>query len=292
MKVLITGGSGFIGRGLSSYLKSKGHEVRWVSRKPAPGDCGWGPESLLEGVSWADGVVNLAGHLVLGIWTASKRRRILDSRVKSTRLLVQAILQAKSKSKVLVSGSAIGFYGDGGDRALDESSPAAGAGDFLSEVCQAWEAEAMKAGQAGVRTCLIRTGHVLHPSGGVLKAMLLPFKLGLGGPMGNGRQWTSWIHLEDWCGLCLHLLLTPSLEGPFNAVGPEPLTNRDYSKQIAKTLGKPCIFTVPSFLLRMLGQVSQLFLDSQKILPKRALDTGFSFKFPSLPDALQDLLAS
>jgi uncharacterized protein (TIGR01777 family) len=291
MKVLIAGGSGFIGRALTGYLRDRGHEVRWLSRKPGPQDFGWEAESLDRAMAWADGVVNLAGELVLGIWTKAKKVRIMQSRIGSTRKLVEALARAKRRPKVLVSGSAIGYYGHQGDEALDERSGPAGGQDFLSKVCREWEAEALKAKKFGLRVCLLRTGHVLSPKGGVLKAMLLPFKLGLGGPLGDGSQWTSWIHMEDECGLILHLLKKPNAKGPFNASSPNPLTNKNYSKILGKILKRPAFIPIPSFVIRtVLREASRLLLDSQKVFPRKALESGFKFQFPNLEPALKNLL--
>lgn len=292
MKVLVTGGSGFIGSALTDHLKAQGHLVRWVSRRPVgPDQYGWNPESLGQGIAWAEGLVNLAGESVVGRWTRAKRRRILESRVSGTRTLVKAVKAAGKKPSVLVSGSAIGFYGDRGLEAVDESSQGAGDGDFLASVCRQWEAEALLAREAGLRVCLVRTGHVQSPRGGALKAVLLPFKLGLGGRIASGRQWASWIHLSDQCRLIALLLTQEGLQGPFNSTAPNPVSNQEYSQTLAKVLHRPCVFPVPAFVFKLaLGNASKLMLDSQKVLPARALEAGFKFEFETLQPALKNLL--
>lgn len=293
MKVLVTGGSGFIGSALTGHLRQAGHEVRWISRKPVgPEQYGWNPGSLGQGIAWAEGLVNLSGESVVGRWTRGKKRRILESRVLSTRNLVKAVRASGKRPSVLVSGSAIGIYGDRGQDALDEGSEGAGDGDFLASVCRQWEAEALLAREVGLRVCLVRTGHVQSPKGGALKAVLLPFRFGLGGRIASGRQWASWIHLTDQCRLIAHLLASDGLEGPFNSTAPHPVTNLEYSQTLAKVLHRPCVFPVPAFVFKLaFGQASKLMLDSQKVLPTRALEAGFKFEFETLQPALQNLLA-
>jgi uncharacterized protein (TIGR01777 family) len=237
----------------------------------------------------ADAVIHLAGEPLVQRWSAEAKRRIHDSRVVSTRNLVAAMAKLAKKPAVLVSSSAIGYYGSRGDEVLDESS-APGQG-FLPELCAEWEKEARAAEALGVRVVCMRTGVALDPRGGALKKMLPPFKMGVGGRLGDGRQWMSWIHVEDLVSLFRFAMETDSVRGPVNGVAPNPVTNADFTKALGSAVHRPAIFPVPSFGLKMLfGEMSEVLLDSQRVTPKAAEAAGFRCRFPQLDGALKDLL--
>lgn len=230
-------------------------------------------------------LIHLAGENVFGLWTPEKKRRILASRQEGTRALVEAIAKSGSRPEVLVSASAIGFYGDTGEEEVGEESPA-GTG-FLAEVTQAWEREAMRAQELGVRVVLLRVAVVLGKGGGALAKMLPVFKLGLGGKLGSGLQWMSWIHLEDLCELALFCVETKAAQGPINACAPEPVRNADFTRALAKTLHRPAFFPVPGFLLKTaLGEFSRELLDSKRVVSRKASPLGFRFRYRRLTEAL------
>lgn len=289
MVVVITGGRGFIGRAITTALTSRGDEVRLLSRSKGP--FRWDPMSgppPAEALEGADAVIHLAGETVSQYWTKAAKRRIRESRVQGTRNLVEGLRRMSARPRVLVSASAVGFYGDCGDEFLDEDS-APGTG-FLAEVSQAWEAEALSASELGVRVVTKRTGVVLHPGGGALAKMLLPFKLGLGGRLGAGRQWMPWIHLDDQVGLTLFSLDSPAVSGPLNAVAPNPVTNAEFVRSLASALGRPALIPAPAFALRMaLGEMAQIVLSSQRVVPLALEKAGYSFRYPRLVDALSAL---
>jgi uncharacterized protein (TIGR01777 family) len=290
MKIGITGAGGLIGRHVAALALERGHEVIGFTRNPEGKGAGWrrfSPEEVPD-VKGCDAILNLAGESVVGIWTGKKRREILESRVLATRRIVEAIHAAAVPPRVLVNGSAIGFYGDTGDAAVDER--AVRGGGFLADVCEAWEAEAMKATDA--RVVLLRTGVVLAREGGALAAMLPAFRLGLGGRFGDGKQWTAWIHIADEAALALEALENAGIRGPLNATAPEPVTNAEFTQALGAALHRPTIFNVPSFALRAAldGFASEL-LESRRILPAAANAAGFHFQYPSLPEALRQLLA-
>jgi uncharacterized protein (TIGR01777 family) len=239
-----------------------------------------------------DVVFHLAGESVgEGRWTAEKKKRITSSRVRGTRHLVSGIEATHPRPAVLVSASAIGYYGDRGEEVLDESAQPGG--DFLAQVCQAWEAEAARARSLGLRVVVPRIGLVLGKDGGALARMLLPFKLGLGGRLGSGRQWVSWIHLDDLAGLLLHAARKPEINGPMNAVTPGAVTNREFTRVLAAVLKRPAIFSVPAPLLRLaLGEFASVLLASQRITPRIALETGYQFRYPALEDALRSAVGN
>lgn len=289
MIVAITGGTGFIGNALVEALKARGDQVRLLSRTRGPylwdPLAGPPPPEVLDG---ADAVVHLAGETVSQYWTAAAKRRIRESRVVGTRNLVEGLRRMSAPPRVLVSASAVGFYGDRGDEILDESS-APGTG-FLPEVSQVWEAEANAASGLGIRVVTKRTGVVLHPGGGALAKMLLPFKLGLGGRLGSGRQWMPWVHLDDQVGLTLFALDTPSLSGPVNAVAPDPVTNAEFVRALGRALRRPAVIPAPAFALKMaLGEMAQIVLSSQRVVPRALEQAGYVFRYPRLPDALAAL---
>ncbi len=309
MKVVITGGTGFIGRALTASLLKDGHEVVILTRSssprvpsgaraatwPAGGSSvemapGW--EGALDGaLDGAKAVVNLAGEsIAAGRWTPEQKERIRRSRVEGTRALVEALSRAGRKPDVLISGSAVGYYGPRGDEDLTE---AGGPGrDFLSQVCQAWEAEARRAEDLGMRVVLIRTGLVLGRQGGALPKMLLPFRFFAGGPVGSGRQWISWIHLDDLVGLIRFAIDNEQARGPVNGTAPNPATNRAFSEMIGKVMGRPSWLPVPGIVLRLaLGEMAEaLLLNGQRALPARALELGYRFRYPDLEPALRQVL--
>ena len=239
-------------------------------------------------IAGCDALVHLAGESPVGIWTAAKKRRIRESRILGTRRVAEAIAAASTKPEVLVSGSAIGFYGERGEEELTEKAPH-GSG-FLSEVVQAWEGEAMKAG-GEVRVVLMRTAVVLARQGGALPLMALPFRFGAGAQLGDGRQWMSWIHLEDAARLALFAVENLDLRGPMNASAPWPVRNADFTRLLAARLRRPAFLRVPAFLMRaVLGDFSEEILDSKRVLPAVACEQGYGFQFPEIEGALKDLM--
>lgn len=239
-------------------------------------------------ISGCDAIIHLAGESVFGRWTGEKMRRIRGSRTRGTRHLVDAILASDHPPRVLVSGSAIGFYGDTGDVPVDEDSPP-GFG-FLAEVTRSWEDEAWRACERGVRVALLRTSIVLGKGGGALGAMLPFFRIGLGGRLGSGRQWMSWIHLDDVAALAL-FAVENEIEGAFNGCAPEPLQNASFTRALARALHRPALFPIPAFVLKMaLGEFSHELLDSKRVTPRRTLATGFAHRFRTIDAALSDLV--
>lgn len=294
MKALVTGATGFIGRELCGRLSDPAVLTRSVRGGRARIDgphraWAWQPESELvpeEALAGVEAVFHLAGEPIAeGRWNDDKKKRIRDSRVLGTRNLVRSIAALPVRPKLLVSVSAVGFYGDRGDEELDEAA-VRGEG-FLPEVCEEWEAEARQAENAGVRVVIPRLGIVLSPKGGALPRMLMPFRLGVGGKLGNGRQWMSWVHVDDVVGLLLHAASWEQIRGPLNAVSPSPVTNEAFTNELARVLHRPALLAVPRLALRVaLGEVSGALLESQRVLPRVARETGYAFVFPELPLAL------
>jgi uncharacterized protein (TIGR01777 family) len=292
-KILVTGGTGFVGNRLRSALVARGNAVSIATRSP---QMQLAPNALVEYVPWLpdlskfDAVVNLAGEPIMGRrWNEKFKARILSSRVEGTHKLFDAIAAAEKKPSVLVSASAVGFYGDQGERALTESS--AHGSDFMALVCEQWEREAQRAAQFGVRVVNLRIGVALGREGGALAKMLPPFRLGLGGPFGSGAMYMSWIHVQDLVELIAFAIRSQSVSGPLNGVAPGACTNKQFSKALGRALHRPAIFPVPPFALRLVvGQVSQVLLASQHVKPERALAAGFRFKFPEIDGALRDLV--
>jgi uncharacterized protein (TIGR01777 family) len=274
MNIAITGASGFIGRHLMRSLAQAGHSVCALRRHAPPAQ--------------SDVVIHLAGEPVAQRWTAEARQRIRESRIAGTRNLVDALGRLPRRPKALICASAIGYYGSRGDEILTESS-APGSG-FLPEVCVAWEREAQAAESFGIRVVRMRTGLVLAAGGGALQRMLPPFRMGVGGRLGSGRQWMSWIHLEDLTAMFL-FAVESQVRGPLNGVAPQPATNSEFTRELARMLRRPAVFPVPEFALRLLfGEMADVLLASQRVVPAAAQAAGFRFRFPQLSPALEDLL--
>lgn len=296
MKIVVSGSTGLIGSNLTPVLASQGHDVvPLVRRRPSAGEraIAWDPEAGTidrAGLEGADAVIHLAGENVFGRWSPAKKQRIRDSRVQGTRIVSDAIARLTRRPTLLLAASAIGYYGDRGDEALTEQS---GPGeDFLAQVSRDWEAATTPAQQAGIRVVNMRMGVVLTPTKGALAMMLPPFRLGLGGPVGSGNQYLSWIALDDAINAILHLLDAPPLAGPVNLTAPNPVTNREFAKTLGKVLGRPAVVTVPMFALRMaFGTDGAAMLQSgQRVLPARLLASGFRFQFTAIEPALHALL--
>ncbi|MSR32455.1 MAG: TIGR01777 family protein [Gemmataceae bacterium] len=296
-KVAISGASGLIGSALVPFLIASGHEVfplvRGV-RQSGGNAISWNPDTgqidsqRCEGL---DAVIHLAGENIAGKrWSKKQKERIRASRVEGTRFLCQSFARLKKPPQVLISASAVGYYGERGDEILTETSlPGTG---FLSEVCQEWEGAAQSASSAGIRLIHLRLGMVLTPLGGALKKMLTPFRLCLGGCLGSGKQWQSWVALHDVLSICLYLLQQEKLSGPVNAVSPSPVTNREFTVILGKALCRPTLFAVPGLFLKLLfGEMaSALLLSSTRVLPEKLLQSGFTFQFGNLDGALKELV--
>ena len=279
MNIAITGASGFLGSRLTEHLRREGHTVKDVSLRDDLSP------SQLAGMT---AVVHLADEPVAQRWTNDVRRKILESRREGTRKLVKAL--QPNPPNVLVSASAVGYYGDRGDEILTEQSPPGNG--FLCDVSKAWEEEALKAADFGVRVARLRVGMVLGPGGGSLKKMLLPFRLGLGASLGNGKQWMSWIHRDDVVSLISYVIHEKTLRGVLNATSPDPVTNAQFTKALAKAVHRPAIFSAPPFALKLLyGDMAQVILQSQRVLPEATLASGFEFQYPDLQGALLEILS-
>ena len=296
MRILVTGATGLVGSELVASLESKGHEaLRLVRNAPAGGrEVRWDPAKgtidagALEGL---DGAVHLAGeNLAEGRWTDEKKRRIRESRVKGTRLISETLAGLARKPEVLVSASAVGFYGDRGDEVLTERS--ASGDDFLAGVCREWELATAAAAEAGIRVVHLRFGVILSGRGGALKKMLTPFRLGVGGKLGGGEQYVSWVSIDDAVGAVEHALENKTLRGPVNVVAPRPVTNAEFTKALGGALSRPTIFPVPGFAARLLfGEMADAtLLSSQRAEPERLKESGFLFKYPEIEGALRHVL--
>lgn len=297
MHVLVTGGTGFVGRALCAALRARAHRVSVLSRDPAAARRLLADIRALGALDELrddppDGIVNLAGeNLASGRWSAARKRKFLDSRIGRTRELVQW-LRSVPAPQVLVSGSAIGWYGARGDEALDEQAAVGNADEFSVRLCQAWEAEAQQAQALGVRTCLLRTGIVLERDGGSLQQMLPPFRLGLGGPIGSGRQWMSWIHRADLVAMIVWLLETRTTSGIYNGTAPQPVRNREFVQALGRALRRPARVPMPGLALRLLiGEMADIILSGQRVLPLRACAQGYGFSYPNLDSALAAILS-
>lgn len=308
MRVIITGGTGLLGRALAEDLAGAGYEVILLSRQPEKATAlppgvraegwdgrtanGWG--KLADG---AEAVVNLAGENLAGYgffpsrWTAERKEKIIRSRLKAGAAVVEAVEAAAIKPRVVIQASGIGVYGPRQDEELTEDAPIGS--DFLAALAVEWEASTAGVEALGVRRAVIRTGAVLCTEGGALTRMLLPFRLFAGGWFGNGRQWLSWIHMADEVAATRFLIENPNASGVFNLSAPQPLTGRDFGRVIGRVLGRPAFLPIPAFALRLaFGEVATVVLDGQRALPKRLLDLGFRFRFPDADSALRDLLRS
>jgi len=288
MRVLVTGGTGLVGKPACAALRAAGHAVTVVSREPGrvPARAvGW--DALRTVMPETDAIVNLAGESIAGgRWTEARKAEIRRSRIEGTRALVDAVAAIEPRPRVLVSASAVGYYSDRGAEPLDETAPP-GAG-FLARVCVDWEAEARRAEALGLRVVLLRLGIVLAPDGGALSAMLLPFRAGLGGRLGSGRQWMSWVHRDDVVGLIRETVANEPYAGPVNATSPNPVTNRDFTRALARAVHRPAFLPVPGFGLRLLmGEMATMLLTGQRVLPKVAERLGYAWRQPELPAALQ-----
>lgn len=300
MKILITGASGLIGTALQRSFQEKGWEMLLASRSEAKddghiqwsADTGFADDDLprLEGF---DAFIHLAGESISAPlrWSDEKKKAIRDSRVFGTRTMIETFARLEAKPKVFISGSAIGFYGDRGDDVMTEASPA---GDtFLAEVCKEWEAESRRAEDMGIRTVLPRTGIVLSKDGGALATMLTPFKLGVGGVIGSGKQWMSWISLDDVIGIINFVLENNNIRGAINVVAPNPVTNEEFTKTLGSVLYRPTFLPLPEFAVNLIfGEMGDaLLIDSTRVLPKRSIDAGYEFRFTDLKPALEHALA-
>jgi uncharacterized protein (TIGR01777 family) len=295
MRILVSGASGLVGSALVQALEDgKDAAVRLVRHNPAANEIRWDPVGSLEAsaLEGFDAVVHLAGESIAGRWTAAKKARIRDSRVRGTTALATALARTGRPPKVMVCASAIGIYGDRGDEILrEESAPGS---DFLAEVAKQWEAATEPAARAGVRVVSLRFGVVLSGRGGALARMLPPFRMGAGGRIGSGRQWMSWITLEDVVGVIQHALATETLRGPVNTVAPSPVTNAQFTRSLGEALHRPTIFPLPAFMVRLtFGEMGEaLLLGSQRVDCGKLLGSGYRFRHPELKLALQALLAS
>jgi uncharacterized protein (TIGR01777 family) len=304
MRVFVTGGTGLVGRRLVAALTGRGDEAVVLSRRPQPARDTLGPDvTVVEGDpmkpgGWmdtaadCDAVVNLAGENIFGRrWNEAFKKLLVDSRLETTRNVATALARSGARrARVLVNASAIGYYGVHGDEELDEDSPPGD--DFMAGICVEWERAASAAAAAGVRTVPVRIGVVLDRAGGALAKMTLPFKLFAGGRVGSGRQWMSWIHHEDMTGLLLLALDSAAASGPLNATAPQPVTNREFTRALGRAMHRPAFFPTPGFMLRLgLGEVADVIVEGQRVLPRKALRLGYTFRHPSIDAALASLFA-
>jgi uncharacterized protein len=297
MRLVVAGASGFIGSALSSRLLEKGHTLTLLTRAaPREGSTAtkrwvhWTPNASGEWeavVNAAEGVINLAGEPIAAKrWTAEQKRKIRASRIETTAGIVKAIAKAEPKPGFLINASAIGYYGPRGDEVISEEVPPGT--DFLAQVCRDWEREAKNAERRGLRVVCVRTGIVLGRGGGALAKMVPPFKFFMGGPLGSGNQWMSWIHLEDEVGLLLHLIEHAEASGPFNATAPNPVRMKEFCQNLGRVMGRPSWAPVPAFALRiLLGEMAEMLLTGQRAVPAAAQRLGYDFRYPNLYDALK-----
>ncbi len=293
-RILVSGVSGPIGAALLPFLQTNGYEVTRLVRGPTAGarQISWDPAKSIspDAVSGFDAVIHLAGESIVGRWTAAKKTKIHDSRVVGTRNLAQALAEARERPHAFICSSAIGYYGDRGEEVLNEkSSPGTG---FLPDVCREWEASTQPAGDAGIRTVQLRTGVVLSPQGGALGKMLTPFKMGVGGRIGDGRQWMSWIDVLDMVGAIHYILNTELLRGPVNMVAPNPVTNAEFTSTLASVLSRPAILPMPAFAVKLaFGEMGEtVLLGSQRVEPAQLIASGYTFRFSELRASLENLL--
>ncbi len=287
MNLLMTGATGFLGTQLSGRLTENGHRVFPISRRSGVGH-GWSEDQLRAALTHADAIVHLAGENIFSRrWNTKQKEELRRSRIDTTAIL--ASLAPEFGIRHFIGASAVGYYGPSDDRELNESSPAGS--DFLARLCADWEAAAQPARDAGIPVTHIRIGVILGRNGGALKKMLPPFKMGLGGPLGSGSQYFSWIHIEDLVQLFLFVLGKPEARGAFNGTAPEPVTNKEFTKTLGKVLSRPTILPAPAFGVKLaLGEVADVLLTGQRAVPRRALDEGFHFSYPDLEGALRNIL--
>ncbi|OUS27669.1 TIGR01777 family protein [Gammaproteobacteria bacterium 45_16_T64] len=295
--VLITGGTGFIGQRLCQYLLQQGHALTIFTRSPKKVEEKWDGNvaavnefEQLQYIEPVDWVINLAGEPIADKrWTHAQKHKIQDSRVLFTKMLIDALSLMPKAPECLISGSAIGYYGDCGNETCDESQPPAH--DFAAQLCLDWEKSAQAIAVKGTRLSFLRIGLVLGKNGGALKKMMPAFKLGMGGRFGSGNQWMSWIHLDDVCRLIIHIANTPKCKGAFNGTAPNPVTNTDFTKALAKSLHRPSFMSVPNLLLKKaLGESSNLLLTGQRVMPVHANASGFKFAYPQLDECLDQII--
>jgi uncharacterized protein (TIGR01777 family) len=307
MKIVVAGGTGFLGSPLAETYAEDGHEVLVLSRSLAPGvtrhesgtgvpgitRVGWTPDGALgpwhRAIDGADAVINLAGESIGGKrWRPQRKAELHDSRILATRSLAAAIAAASSPPRVFASASAVGYYGDSGDAPRTESSPAGH--DFLARLCEDWEQEARRAARAGVRIAILRTGLVLERSGGTLAEMMRPFRFFVGGPLGSGRQWMSWIHRLDWIEMVRWIVLTGDASGPLNLTAPHPVTNRQFARALGRALKRPSLVPAPGLALKVvLGEFADYVVTGQRVLPTRAQALGYHFRYPELDIAFRGI---
>ncbi|MGH9745861.1 MAG: TIGR01777 family oxidoreductase [Candidatus Acidiferrales bacterium] len=299
MRILISGASGLVGSAAAAALRSDGHSVGRLVRPggdSAAGDVAWDPMRAtvdIAGLEGAETVIHLSGASVAdGRWTGERMKLLRSSRIDTTRVLVDSLLRLKQKPRTLLVASAIGYYGNCGDEILTESS--ANGTDFLALLCRDWEAEARRAATAGIRTVMLRFGIVLSGKGGALPKMLTPFKLGLGGRLGSGQQWMSWIGIEDVVGIIRYAIANEQISGPINLVAPAPVRNKEFTRLLARMLHRPAIFPAPAFMLRLaLGEMADaMLLASERVQPEKLLSAGYSFRFQILEPALRAAVLS
>jgi uncharacterized protein (TIGR01777 family) len=303
MKLVVAGGTGFIGARLCNQLDRQGHSLTILTRSLSaaqslnntiilwqPGSAGTWERNLEEAVDGADGVINLAGEPIAGKrWSAAQKRRLWSSRIDTTRALVTAIGKAKKKPPFLLNASAVGYYGPRGDEVITEESKPGG--DFLAGLCSDWEEEAKRAEIYGVRVIRLRTGIVLGKGGGALAKMVPPFKLFIGGPLGSGKQWMPWIHVEDEIGMIQFLMENSSARGAVNACAPNPVTMKEFCRALGSVLNRPCWAPVPAFALRLLlGEMAEMLVTGQRAVPAAAERLGYRFRHPELSEALENIL--
>jgi len=301
IRVIITGGTGLIGSKLVPELVDQGYQVLVLARNPDKARERFDPKvevnkwdpldkeldsEVLEG---CHGVVNLAGETINSRWTAARKERILNSRIQTTAGLVKAMEKVKDKPEVFINASAVGYYGPNNDERLSENTPAGK--DFLATVCKKWEEEALKAETLGIRVVALRFGVVLASDGGALQQMLMPYRFFAGGPVGSGRQWLSWIHIDDLIKVIKYSLNNNTLEGPVNTVAPQPVTSKDFSRILGEVLHRPSWFPVPGAMMRLaFGEMADMLLYGQRVIPEKLLRSGFEFQYSDLRQALENLL--
>jgi uncharacterized protein (TIGR01777 family) len=296
MRVVIAGGSGFLGQKLAIRLRADGHHVQTLTRRSSssPDAITWNPDgtpgALPQHLDGVHVIVNLAGEpIARWPWTAARKHAIRTSRILATRTIASAIASSANPPRVFVSASGVGYYGAHGDEPVTEATPPGS--DFLARLCVEWEQEARAAETPATRVCIVRTGLALSPDGGALPPMLLPFRFGLGGPLGSGRQYLPWIHADDWTQLAVWLMETGTATGAFNATAPEPVTNGEFARTLGRVLHRPAVLPAPAFAMRLvLGEMSAMLLTGQRALPAHAEGLGFRFSYRALEPALKSLL--